>query len=168
MSIKAAAPTALIVAALALVGDYTNLSGKSSSSSTRESMVEKPTLSDLQRVITGLTKGWQELDTVFSRNITSLASSTTFDDERFLRNIELLKATRQLEDDLRKAQVPLALTDDHEALRRAVAKVRTRLATIDSLYKQFFSRPEEFESKLSPSALRDLAKHTSHRLRELT
>ncbi|SDT31737.1 hypothetical protein SAMN05216598_5006 [Pseudomonas asplenii] len=168
MSIKAAAPTALIVAALALVGDYTNLSGKSSSSSPKECLVEKPTVTDLQGVITGLTRGWRELDTVFSKNITSLASSTLFDDERFLRNIELLKATRQLEDDLRRAQVPLALTEDHEALRRAVAKVRTRLATIDSLYKQFFSRPQAFESELSSSALRDLADHTSHRLRELT
>ncbi|MGY2198980.1 hypothetical protein [Pseudomonas gingeri] len=167
LSIKAAAPTALIVAALALVGDYTTLSEKNSSPSTKESLVKKQAVTDLKTVIVDLTKGWLGLDAVFSKNIAALAASTSFDEKQFLKNIELLKATRQLEEDLRKAKVPVALAEDHEAFRRAVAKIRTRLATIDSMYKQFFSRPEEFKSELSPSALRDLADHTGRRLTQI-
>ena len=62
------------------------------------------------------------------------------------------------------AEVPAALQSDHVILRRAVARVRTRMTTIDSIYQQFFVKPEEFQSDLTRAGLRDLAEHTTRKL----
>lgn len=166
MSIKAAAP-ALIVAALALVGDYSSISHQHDSSATREASAHPSSLSNLRGVIAKLTQGWKELDSIYSQGIAALIKENSLDDTKYLKNIELLQAVRQLEENLKNADVPSALQQDHIGLRRAVAKVRTRMSTIDSLYQQFFVRPVEFQSELSRAGLRDLADHTTRRLGQL-
>ncbi|MNJ64458.1 hypothetical protein D3C77_604070 [compost metagenome] len=94
-------------------------------------------------------------------------NSDTFDKAKYLKNAELLKAVRQLESGLQAANVPVALHDEHQNLRRAVAKVRSRMVVIDGVYQQFFVKPDEFQSALSGPGLRDLADHTTRKLDRL-
>lgn len=163
MSIKAAAP-ALIVAALALVGQYSTISHQEGTSAVRESCAQPSSLSNLRGVIAELTQGWTELDSVYSQGVAAVINSNYLDDTKYLKNIELLQAVKQLEENLRMAEVPAALQSDHVILRRAVARVRTRMTTIDSIYQQFFVKPEEFQSDLTRAGLRDLAEHTTRKL----
>ncbi|MFJ4066350.1 hypothetical protein ACIPW4_13740 [Pseudomonas sp. NPDC089996] len=166
MSIKAAAP-ALIVAALALVGDYSTLSRQGGFAQVREASAAPSGLSDLSGVIGLITQGWLELDSIYAKNVVTLVSADAFDNAKYVKNIELLKAVRQLESDLKGASVPTALQNEHLGLRRAVARVRTRMVAIDSFYQQFLVKPAEFQSELSGEALRDLADHTSDKVRHL-
>lgn len=163
MSIKAAAP-ALIVAALALVGDYSTISHQEGSTAVRESCTNPASLSNLRGVIAELTQGWTDLDSVYSQSVAAVVNANYLDDTKYLKNMELLQAVKQLEENLRNAEVPTALQSDHVGLRRAVAKVRTRMTMIDSIYQQFFVKPEEFQSDLTRGGLRDLADHTTRRL----
>lgn len=166
MPIKAAAP-ALIVAALALVVDYSTAKLKSPSATPHGPCSTSPTLSNLRGVLADVTHGWLKLDLGYAKTVAAIVNSNSFDDAKYLRNIELLKAVRQLESDLKRAEVPSALSDDHINLRRAVAKVRGRLITIDGVYQQFLMKPEQFPSQLSADGLRDLADHTTRRLGHL-
>jgi hypothetical protein len=166
MSIKATAST-LIVTALALVGDYSAMQPSATPSIAHESLHRYPKVRDLRTTISDLTKGWMELDQIYAEAVKAAYSSDRFDDERYGRNIELLSAIRALEASLKIANVPSELASDHLGLRRAIAKTRSRLAMIDSFYKQFFVSYEEFESSVSPDGLRALADHTTKRLGEI-
>ncbi|SED31961.1 hypothetical protein SAMN05216205_4899 [Pseudomonas mohnii] len=166
MSIRATAST-LIVTALALVGDYSAIQPVGHAHASHEATHRHPKVRDLRQTIAELTKGWQELDSIYTEALRLAYDSNTFDDKRFLRNMELLSATRTLESSLKAAVVPTELSSDHLTLRRAIAKTRTRLAMLDSFYRQFFVVPEEFESAASPAGLRALADHTTRRLSEL-
>ncbi|MDM9601310.1 hypothetical protein QTN23_17470 [Pseudomonas shirazica] len=166
MPVKAAAP-ALIVAALALVGDYTTLSLQSRAVEVREASATPPSSPDLRSVIAELTHGWLVLESIYSRRVIALMKSDTFDQTKYLKNAELLKAVRQLEGGLQAANVPTALYDEHQNLRRAVAKVRSKMVVIDGIYQQFFLTPDEFQSALSAPGLRDLADHTTRKLNRL-
>jgi len=166
MSIKATAST-LIVTALALVGDYSAIQPASPTHASHESPYKHPKVRDLRQTIAELTSGWQDLDSIYADALRAAYDSDLFDDERFLRNMELLSAIRTLEVSLKAAAVPSELSSDHLALRRAIAKTRTRLAMLDSFYRQFFVVQEEFESAASPAGLRALADHTTRRLGEL-
>ncbi|PVZ43910.1 hypothetical protein [Pseudomonas sp. CC120222-01a] len=166
MAIKAAAP-ALIVAALALVGDYSTLSRQAGTREVREASAPVSGLSNLGSVIAKVTEGWLELDSIYAKTVATLVNADTFDEGKYLKNIELLKAVRQLENDLNGANVPTAFNTEHLALRRAVAKVRTRMVAIHGLYQQFSITPDVFQSELSGEGLRDLADHTTLRLGHL-
>jgi hypothetical protein len=166
MSIRATAST-LIVTALALVGDYSAIQQPSSASFVHESPSRQPRVKDLRSTIHELTKGWLELDQIYSDVVKNAYASDSFDEERYGRNIELLSAVRALETTLKTASVPLDLVNDHTALRRAIAKTRSRLAMLDNFYRQFFVSYEEFESSLSADGLKALADHTTKRLGEI-
>jgi hypothetical protein len=163
MSIKATAAT-LIVTALALVGDYSAAQSHAGAAAPHESFYKHPKVRDLRSTISGLTRGWLELDLIYSEAVKAAYTANVFDDERFLRNIELLSAVRTLEASLKSAAVPNELMADHLGLRRAIAKTRSRLAMLDNFYKQFFAAYEEFETAASPQALKYLADHTTKRL----
>ncbi|MEE1922414.1 hypothetical protein V0R50_06625 [Pseudomonas sp. 148P] len=169
MSLKANAPaSALFVAALALISDYAALSEQRTSDPSPVAYAsESPAVLKLRSVIAALASGWNDLDTHYARSVEKIATLTSIDEEHFLRNMELLKATRQLEEVLRDSPVPSALSNEHEQLRRSVAKVRTRLATMDVMYRQFFVRPDEFPSQIERQALRDLADHTTKRIAKI-
>ncbi|MEN5302682.1 hypothetical protein [Pseudomonas sp. TWI628] len=166
MAIKAAAP-ALIVAALALVGDYSTLSRQAGTREVREACAPASGLSNLGSVIANVTEGWLKLDSIYAKTVAALVNADTFDEGKYLKNIELLKAVRQLENDLKGANVPEVFNSEHLALRRAVAKVRTRMVAIHGLYQQFSVTPDVFRSELSGEGLRDLADHTTLRLGHL-
>lgn len=166
MSIRATAST-LIVTALALVGDYSAIQPVGPAHSSHEAAHKHPKARDLRQTIAELTRGWKELDSIYAEALRVAYDSNSFDDERFLRNMELLSATRALEASLKAAAVPSEFSSDHLALRRTIAKTRTRLAMLDNFYRQFFVVQEEFESAASPAGLRALADHTTRRLSEL-
>lgn len=167
MSIKATAST-LIVTALALVGDYSAIQPLQASSAYHESSSHRhPKIRDLRSTISDLTSGWSELDQIYSEAVKAAYASGTFDDERFLRNIELLSEIRALEASLKAANVPDELSADHLGLRRAIAKTRSRLAMLDNFYKQFFVSFEEFDSAAPADGLKALANHTTKRLGEI-
>jgi len=162
MSITAA--STLIVTALALVGDYCAIEPASHQAASHEAPFKRPNVRDMRATISELTQGWRELDSIYAAVLKTAYDTDALDDERFRRNMELLSAVRVLERSLKTAAVPTELSADHLALRRAVAKTRTRLGMLDSFYRQFFVQPVEFESQLSPDGLRALADRTTKKL----
>lgn len=166
MSITATAST-LIVTALALVGDYSAIPPAPSPSAAQESNLKQPKVSDLRATIAELSSGWLGLDQIYADVVKAAYAADSFDDDRYVRNIELLTAVRALEAALKSASVPAELCADHRALRRAVAKTRTRLAILDNFYRQFFVSHETFESAAPGEALKELADHTTKRLGEI-
>lgn len=166
MSAKAAAP-ALIVAAMALVGDYS--AGAETANHTRAAQHQSVPFrkEDIREVIAKMVRDWNALDADYVKIVAGLVEYNRFDEEQFLKNMELLKATRQLEAALQQAQVPEILNSEHMALRRAIAKVRGRLVTVDHLFRQHFVSPDEFETSLPGKALSDLADHTNRQLAKL-
>lgn len=166
MSAKAAAP-ALIVAAMALVGDYSAAAETTNQGRNAQHLSIPFKQEDIREVIAKMVRDWNALDADYMKIVASLVEFNRFDEEQFLKNMELLKATRQLEAALQQAQVPEILSSEHMALRRAIAKVRGRLVTIDHLFRQHFVTPDEFETRLSGKALSDLADHTNRQLAKL-
>ncbi|NIF26740.1 hypothetical protein F3J44_10135 [Pantoea sp. Tr-811] len=166
MAVKAAAP-ALIVAALALIGDYSTLSRQAGASEVHETASATPGLTNLSSLIAAVTQGWLELDAIYATTVAALVDADSFDEASYRNNVELLKAVRQLEHDLKGVSVPSVLAGEHTALRRAVAKVRNRLAVIHAVYQQFSAPAEGFQSELSGDGLRDLADHTTCKLGHL-
>lgn len=166
MSAKAAAP-ALIVAALALVGDYSSASEIPRIAKPGHHRAYDVQTNDLRGVISKMVADWASLDAEYIPIVTAVVERNALDDQYFMTNMQLLKALRQLETSMETAAVPAALADHHLALRRAIAKVRSRLAIIDSQFRQHFVIPMEFESELSGRGLAGLAEHTTRQLAKL-
>ncbi len=165
MSAKAAAP-ALIVAALALVGDYSSASEITNHTKPGHHANQAQN-NDLRLVISKMVADWSALDAEYIPIVGAVLANNALDDRYYLTNMQLLKAVRQLEASMEMAAVPAVLADNHLALRRAIAKVRSRLAIIDSQFRQHFVMPSEFDSQLSGRALTDLAENTTRQLAKL-
>ena len=161
MSTKALSP--LIVTAMAVVSDYSAAVPKQNEAfyvqAHRAENVNK-----LQATITELTAGWNEVEDLYRSILRKVSDSHELDDRLYLSNMESLKAVRQLEAVLASAPAPAALDTEHMELRRAIARARGRLAAIDLLCRQFFMKPEVFDSVVNPEGLRALADHTTQRL----
>ncbi|MVW75364.1 hypothetical protein [Pseudomonas xionganensis] len=166
MSAKAAAP-ALIVAAMALVGDYSAAAEGANQARPTQHQAAPFKQEDIRSVIAKMVSDWTALDADYVKIVSSLVEFSRFDEEQFLKNMQLLKATRQLETALQQAAVPEILSSEHMALRRAIAKVRGRLVTVDHLFRQHFVVPDEYQSALPGKALSDLADHTNRQLAKL-
>lgn len=166
MSMKTAAQ-GMIVAAFALIGDYSTVATPQYQAPPFEVSAKQSRLNQLRKELAELNTGWVDLDRIYAEAVQVTLKRGIFEDEKFLRNGQLLSAIRVLEGALRDAVVPVDLSADHLALRRAVAKTRTRLATLDTYYRQFFVIPEEFESAADPKGLKALADHTTRRIQEL-
>jgi len=166
MSMKTAAQ-GMIVAAFALIGDYSTVATPQYQMPPFEVSSKQNRLNHLRKELAELNSGWMDLDRIYSEAVQVTLKRGIFEDEKFLRNSQLLSAIRVLESGLRDAVVPVELSADHLSLRRTVAKTRNRLATLDTYYRQFFMIPEEFESAADSKALRALADHTTRRIQEL-
>ncbi|MDH0638222.1 hypothetical protein N5D52_14840 [Pseudomonas sp. GD03860] len=159
--------SALFVAALALISDYSSLCEQISKPAATQVAGDVAEVSRLRTVISGLITDWVELDGYYAKSVAKVATMTSLDHKHFLRNMELLKATRQLEESLLETAVPAPLAEEHNRFRRSVARVRTRLATMDMMYRQFFVRPNEFPTSLRSADLIDLANHTTKRIAQI-
>ncbi|HAB02649.1 MAG TPA: hypothetical protein DCE25_06855 [Pseudomonas sp.] len=166
LSVNASA-SALFVAAFALISDYSSLTEQVSKQPTEQVAEHSEEVVRLRSVISDLTKGWSELDEQYSRNVSRLATAISLDDERFRRNMQLLKATRQLEEALKETPIPAILAKEHNQFRRSVARVRSRMATMDMMYRQYFVKPDEFPTSLRSADLIELANHTTKRISQI-
>lgn len=157
---------ALIVTAMALVGDYSAVMPKQNDSAhTHDRAFEE--LAELRKTIADLNSGWNEVESIYSSILRKVSKSEYLDERLYLSNMEHLKAIRQLEATMTSTVVPTALEAEHLALRRSIARARSRLASIDLVCRQFFIKPEIFESSIDPEGLRALADHTTQRLVQL-
>ncbi|WP_313203379.1 hypothetical protein [Pseudomonas sp.] len=162
-----ASASALFVAALALISDYGSLAEQVTKQATEQVAEDSAEVLRLRGVITSLIQGWSELDEQYAKNVSRLATMTSLDDQRYHRNMELLKATRQLEETLKETRIPAVLLKEHNQFRRSVARVRSRMATMDMMYRQYFVKPEEFPTSLRSSDLIELAHHTTKRIAQI-
>lgn len=167
MAIKTTA-SSLIMAALAVVGDY---AVAEPAAQPFTAQVERPVLqhkrADLRRMLDELRLGFLELDDLYSQALQITLKRDCFDAELFERLPELISQARGLEVALRSAAVPEYLSEDHMALRRAVAKARGRLVQLESLLTQTHETPHYVESTIDMDGLKALAKHTTQRLAKL-
>lgn len=161
MSTKAL--SALIVTAMALVGDYSAVLPKQNDSAYAHDHAFEE-LTALRKTISDLNDGWIDVDSIYSSVLRRISKSEYLDERLYLSNMEHLKAIRQLEATMAATIVPSTLEDDHLALRRSIARARGRLASIDLVCRQFFVRPDIFESSVDPEGIRALADHTTQRL----
>lgn len=161
------ASTALIFSALALVGDYSSIPLNHAHAAPIERAAKQLKLSGMKRMLDDLNKGWQELDSVYAEVTRVTLESSNFDAEKFNRIASLLLATRGLETALRSAEPPADLREEHLDLRRAVAKTRSRLATLDSLFKQATQKPFYVNTGMDTDGLKALAEHSTRRLTEI-
>lgn len=167
MAIKTAA-SSLILAALAVVGDYA-VAGPSvqRQAAQIESPSQQAWRAERRRLLEELRTGFLELDDIYSKALQVTLKRDSFDAELFERLPELIGQSRGLETALRGAVVPADLADEHMALRRAVAKVRGRLVQLESLLTQTHETPHYVESSIDMDGLKALARHTTQRLAQL-
>ncbi|CAD5377126.1 conserved hypothetical protein [Pseudomonas sp. OF001] len=167
MAIKTTA-TSLIMAALAVVGDY---SVAEPAVKPVAAQVERPALqvrrAELRRVLEDLRTGFLELDDLYGQALQVTLKRDCFDAELFERLPELIAQARGLEAALRGVEVPDYLSEEHMGLRRAVARMRGRLVQLESLLIQTHETPRYVESSIDMDGLKALAEHTTQRLARL-
>lgn len=166
MAINVAAST-LVVAALALVGDYsaaTSTSAHRTSAAHIEKAVKGQSREELRRFITDISDQFLELDGIYAGAIQTTLKRGCFDAELFERLPHHISMTRGLEAALRGAVVPEDIADAHMSLRRSVAKVRGRLVQLESLLAQAHDTPNIYESDINLDGLKALAEHSTARL----
>lgn len=152
MAIKTTA-TSLIMAALAVVGNY--------------AVAAQGRCAELRRLLEDLRAGFLELDDLYSQALQVTLKSDCFDVELFERLHELIAQVRGLEAALRDVVAPEYLSEDHMAMRRAVAKMRGRLVQLESLLIQTHETPRIVESAIDMDGLKALAEHTTQRVARL-
>lgn len=167
MAIKSTATT-LIMAALAVVGDYAVAEPAIKPVAAQiERPAQQTRRAELRRLLEELSAGFLELDNLYSQALQITLKRDCFDAELFERLPELISQARGLEVALRSASVPKYLSDDHMALRRSVAKVRGRLVQLESLLIQTHETPHYVDSTIDMDGLKALAEHTTKRLARL-
>lgn len=167
MAIKTTA-TSLIMAALALVGDYAVAEPAIKPVAAHiERPAQQTRRAELRRILEGLRVGFLELDELCSTALQVTLKRDSFAAEDFELLPELIAQARGLEAALRGVEVPEYLSEDHMALRRAVAKVRGRLVQLESLLIQTQETPHYVESTIDMDGLKALAEHTTQRLARL-
>lgn len=163
MAAKTAAAT-LIAAALALVWDYSTVQPGHNAYVSAESAAVQQKISKLKRILADLRKDWTILDESYAEVVRVTLKREKFDSDLFAKLPGLISSTRALEAALKTAIPPQDLAEDHMALRRAVAKTRGHLVTLESLFRQATQDPEYFESDIDMEGLIALANHSTRRL----
>lgn len=159
--------SSLVLAALALVGDYSATASTSvhrTSAAPFEKAVKGQSRQELRRVVMDISEEFLEMDTIYANAIQTMLKRDCFDAELFEKLPHHISMTRGLEAALRGATVPDDLADAHMSLRRAVAKVRGRLVQMESLLMQAHEAPKFFASDIDMNGLKALAEHSTARL----
>lgn len=167
MAIKTTAATSLIMAALAVVGDYAVAEQAVKPVAAQVERAQQARRADLHRLLENLKAGFLELDDLYSQAIQITLKRDCFDAELFELLPERIAQARGLESALRSVEPPEYLSEDHMALRRAVAKMRGRLVQLESLLIQAHETPHYVESSIDMDGLKALAEHTTQRLARL-
>lgn len=167
MSAKIIAP-GLIVAALGLVGDYqSTVPASAIQSAPFERCVSQSRLSSMKRALKEMIGEWNEVDVLYADVIRTTLKRDLFSGDHFREIPTYINQLRGLETALKAVQAPMELAEDHMALRRAVARARSRLVELQSLVAQAKASPSYTDSAIDMDGLKALARHTDRELRKL-
>ncbi|UST65967.1 hypothetical protein NF673_09510 [Pseudomonas moraviensis] len=158
------AASQMMVAALALMGSYSEAATHQSPPPRLEVECNHLELAEMRKELKELAEGWSALDGIFASALRACLKRDNIAHQEFSRVAELLNATRALESALKSAQPPVQLAADHLKFRRVVAGTRARLAELDSLYRQATRMPEYVDTEVNFNGLKELASFTNARL----
>lgn len=159
-----AAASQMMVAALALMGSYSEAATHQKPTPRLEVECNHLELAAMRKELKELADGWSELDGIFAEALRACLKRDSIAHQVFSRVAELLNATRALESALKNAQPPVQLVADHLKLRRVVASTRARLSELDSLHRQATRMPEYVDTEMNFNGLKELASHTNARM----
>lgn len=166
MNSKIAAQT-MIVAALGLIGDYSVALPHMPHNAPIERSAAQCKVANLKRTLEELREGWDELDAIFAEAIRVALKRGNFQGELLQRTPETLSQIRGLETALKAAEVPDGIAEEHMAFRRSVAKVRGRIAQLESLIRQAKQAPNFVHSDISMDGLKALADFTTKQFEQM-
>ncbi|MCF7532006.1 hypothetical protein [Pseudomonas petrae] len=161
MEINASSLRPLVLAAMTLVGGYAQAIEYTAPALRTHIECSKSDMESMRVVMSDLIDGWKELDAIYGRLLHKTLQSGEFDSDKFGRIADLLGMTRGLEVALKAATPPEAFHDLHMEFRRAVAGTRSRLAELDSIYRQATRMPHYVDTHIDLNGLKALADHTS-------
>ncbi|HAF94054.1 MAG TPA: hypothetical protein DCX26_10635 [Pseudomonas sp.] len=164
------AASSLIMATLAMVGDY-SVAAQASHLRSSSSHAERPSKpvnrQDQRRIIEEIRDQFNELDGLYAQAIQATLKRGCFDAELFERLPHHISMTRALEAALRGTIVQPDIEEAHMGLRRSVAKVRGRLVQLENLLLQAHETPDYFESDIDMEGLKALADHSTRHLAKI-
>jgi hypothetical protein len=161
MEINASSLRPLVLAAMTLVGGYAQAIEYTAPALRAQIECSKSDMESMRVVMSELIDGWKELDAIYGRLLHKTLESGEFDPDKFSRIAELLGMTRGLEVALKAATPPGSMQGLHMEFRRAVAGTRSRLAELDSIYKQATRVPHYVDTNIDLNGLKALADHTT-------
>lgn len=161
MEITAASLRPLVLAAMTLAGSYSQALEHQPQAHPAQIECERLSLENTRRVLAELTQGWIELDTIYARLLRKTMNESEFDAETFSRIADLLNMVRALEIVLKSSAPPATLSSQHLEFRKAVANTRTRLAQLNSLYRQASRVPYYADTRIDLNGLKELADFTT-------
>lgn len=161
MGIEASSLRPLVLAAMTLVGEYAQAIDSPGPCSAAQMECAQHDLNSMGQVVTQLIAGWKELEEIYLQLLRRTLETDQFDEDTFARISQFLKLTRGLEITLKAATPPQELAGSHMAFRRAVASARSRLADLDSLYRQTKQTGNYVDTHIDLDALKDLAEFTT-------
>lgn len=167
MEKKSANLNTFVLAAMTLVGGYSHAAEYAEPISAAQSQCVDQVIKANVAMLTELTSGWKNLDTIYLRLLSRTMETGDFNDETFSRISELLSMVRGLELALKSASPHPSFASHHMEFRRAVANTRARLVQLDSIYKQAVRIPHYVDTKIDLEGLRALADHTTERLAKI-
>lgn len=159
-----AAASQMMVAALALMGSYSEAGTHQKPTPRLEVECNHLELAAMRKELKELAEGWSELDGIFADALRACLKRDSIARQEFSKVAELLSATRALEAALKNAQPPVQLSADHLKLRRVVAGTRARLSELESLHRQATCMTEYIDTEINFNGLKELAIHTNARM----
>jgi hypothetical protein len=161
MGIKAASLRPLVLAAMTMVGGYAQAIDHQAPALRAQYECSKDDMESMRGAMSDLIEGWKDLEGIYAQLLRSTLDTNEFKSETFGRIAELLSMTRGLEVTLRAATPPAAIAALHMEFRRAVAGTRSRLADLDSIYRQATIVPHYVDTHIDLNGLKALADHTT-------
>lgn len=162
------ASQAVITAALGLVVGYESAMAQSLQTypeappyEQQQSMHE---LAEAIHAVSGLARELERTFMALSKKCIDNGVGSHVPPDGVARLQELATSLRGVEVALKNCKVPEQLTEQHEQLRRSVAKGRSWVVVVQDLARQAYSMPVLVDGETEGEALRTLAGHTTQRL----
>lgn len=155
--IKEFAP--LLFAGFALLGDYSAIqNAKPTSNVEMRSNQMQGKVYQLKRTVRELVDGYAAVEEIYFNACQVVAKTGRFDGERYKTLLSHLRQIRELEAALKLAVPPGEIAAEHLQLRKAVARVRSRLAQLESIHRQIVDIHQHvFDSDINHEGLKVLA-----------
>lgn len=161
MAINAQSLRPLALAAMTLVGGYAQAIDHQAPSLRSQYECVKNDMESMRGVMSDLIEGWKELEGIYAQLLRKTLETSEFEPDTFERIADLLSITRGLEVTLKAVTPPPAISSLHMDFRRAVAGTRSRLADLDSIYRQATRSPHYVDTRIDFNGLKALADFTT-------